>query len=265
MLALPGTSWIMNHLRSAFIAWASVCAGAAAAAVNPLQGSWTTTLHGRDYNGDLVADAFYDSALDITWLADANLAQTRGQPSVMVFSDATNWAENLRFHGTTGWRLPRVSPVNGVAYQDSTPSDDGSTDLGTARAGVGWGTASELGHLFYVTLGNSGCGAPYCVDSALSNTGPFSIGEAPSPFGPSRHYWSDWNRDFDFPRPNEETWLFDLNSGFQWQWLPSLGALAWAVHDGDVPSVPLPPSWLLLLAALPAVIGAARRRRQPTP
>ena len=246
---------LARHLGAT--ACALLCA-VAGAAVDPLQGTWTTTLHGRDYNGDKIADAFYDSELDITWLADASLA-TRN------FSDASTWAANLRFHGTTGWRLPRVSPVNGVAYQDGASSDDGSTDLGTALAGVGWGTASEIGHLYYVTLGNSACRIRPCLGSALSNTGPFSNLKATPLFLHSLHYWSDWNRDFDFPRPNEETWLFDMANGLQWQWLPGLEVLAWAVHDGDVPAVPLPPGWLLLLAALPAVVGAAQRRRQPTP
>jgi hypothetical protein len=37
------------------------------------QGTWESTLIGRDLDGDLgTAEAYYDTLLDITWLADVN-------------------------------------------------------------------------------------------------------------------------------------------------------------------------------------------------
>ena len=37
------------------------------------QGTWETTLQARDLDGNLsTAEAYYDTDLDITWLADAN-------------------------------------------------------------------------------------------------------------------------------------------------------------------------------------------------
>ena len=40
------------------------------------QGTWETTLQARDFNGDSVIDAYYDTALNITWLADWNATGT---------------------------------------------------------------------------------------------------------------------------------------------------------------------------------------------
>jgi PEP-CTERM motif len=55
------------------------------------QGTWETTLQPRDINADGKTDAFYDSVLKVTWLADANA-----------------WAANLNVYGATGWRLPTL-------------------------------------------------------------------------------------------------------------------------------------------------------------
>ncbi len=71
--------------------WVTVCActftlaTTAAQSSAPVsgQGTWETTLKPRDLTGDGVADAYYDTVLDITWLADANLAasNTFGLPT----------------------------------------------------------------------------------------------------------------------------------------------------------------------------------------
>jgi hypothetical protein len=42
------------------------------------QGTWESTLQGRDLDGNLTTfEAYYDTALNITWLADANYAGTK--------------------------------------------------------------------------------------------------------------------------------------------------------------------------------------------
>ena len=43
------------------------------------QGTWETTLESRDLDGNAATvEAYYDTVLNITWLANANLAQTSG-------------------------------------------------------------------------------------------------------------------------------------------------------------------------------------------
>ena len=81
-------------MRSSFNALikASLCAAALAslapaqAAAVPGQGTWETTLKARDINGDHVIDAYYDTALNITWLANWNANGRR------VWDDANAWA-----------------------------------------------------------------------------------------------------------------------------------------------------------------------------
>ena len=53
------------------------CGVAQSAAVSG-QGTWETTLQARDVDANGVVDAYYDTVLDITWLADANYVQTSG-------------------------------------------------------------------------------------------------------------------------------------------------------------------------------------------
>ena len=108
----------MSKLRSlcaAASASAMVFCAINAAQAAPVsgQGTWETTLQARDINGDGVVDAFYDTALNVTWLADANAAAgtiydssvfstaTDGQ---MTWLDAKAWAANLSVYGLTGWR-----------------------------------------------------------------------------------------------------------------------------------------------------------------
>jgi hypothetical protein len=135
------------------------------------QGSWETTLQARDIGGNPVAlDAagavfYYDTALDITWLrnwnASAGSSFDNGSSTTdgrMTWSNAVAWANALTVGAFDGWRLPMVGPSNGTF--DYAFSNNGSTDGGTAKTGTGWGTASEYGHMFYVTLGNKGFCTP---------------------------------------------------------------------------------------------------------
>lgn len=119
----------------------------------------------------------YDDALNITWLQDWNRTGRE-----MTLDEARTWADNLVVAGYDDWRLPTVHPINGSTFQYEF-SNNGSTNFGFAKTGVGWGTSNELGHMFYVTLGNKGRCTPNdaspgsCVeqpDWGFKNTGPFS-------------------------------------------------------------------------------------------
>jgi hypothetical protein len=73
-----------------------------------------------DRGGGLI----YDDVLDITWLQDANYAQTSGYDAdgMMTWYDAIVWAEKLEYYDSvrevtgTDWRLPQTLPVDGVSY-----------------------------------------------------------------------------------------------------------------------------------------------------
>ena len=209
------------------------------------QGTWETTLQARDLDGNATTiEAYYDTTLDISWVADANLAFTSGfdADGRMAWADANTWAANLSVNGVTGWRLPTLSPVNGMDY-DVTLSTDGTTDRGNATTTTngldgGWrdgsnNPVSEMGHLFYVTLGNLGrCdpALPSCTIQpgwGLVNTGPFTITQL-------SNYWSDtqWNPT--------TSWDFNINAGSQNLNSSVHNFYAWAVYDGDVGEATIP-------------------------
>lgn len=244
-------------------------AGAAQAASVPGLGTWEATLQARDMNGDTVVDAYYDTALNITWVANANAgagsrfddgsSTTDGR---MTWVNANAWAESLDVLGVTGWRLPTVSPINGISFNEN-PSNNGSTDSGYAKTGVGWGTASELGHLYYVTLGNKG----YCTpDDALpsqvdpcavqsgwglGNTGPFTDLQS----------FSYWSGTASAPFPIG-AWAFVTLVGSQNADNKSNSLYAVAVRAGDVAAIPEPPAVVLALAGLVVVVMKRRQRRR---
>jgi len=209
------------------------------------QGTWDTTLEARDLDNDTsTIEGYYDTALNITWLADANYAETSSEHTNgrMKWSEANVWASRLDINGVTGWRLPTLSPISGVAF-DSIYTNDATTDYGMALtttdgADGGWrdnsgNPVSEMGHMYYVTLGNiAHCSPDYndrCVaqaGSGLSNTGPFSNVQ-------NWRYWTglETGSNIDF------VWDFALTNGKQGA--DSGIAYAWAVHDGDV-GTPIP-------------------------
>ncbi len=160
--------------------------GAAQAVAISGQGTWESTLQGRDLDGDLsTSEAYYDTVLDITWLADANYGSgsiyddigvndiygttTDGE---MTWQNALDWAASLNPYdsGIADWRLPTTVDVgnNGCSYTSVYQGVDCGDNITTH---------SEMSHMFYVSLGNKAyysTSGVYQPGYGLSNTGPFS-------------------------------------------------------------------------------------------
>lgn len=225
------------------------------------QGTWESTLQGRDLDGNaLTFEAYYDTTLDITWLADANAAGTS-----MNWADANTWAAGLDVNGVTGWRLPTVAPINGSTFQTNfttnATSDRGyATSAGWLDTGV---PVSEMGHMYYVTLGNlgycppdGGDGNPASCDNGgptgwgLTNTADF-LNVQPN------LYWSGSELGASI------AWRFDFLYGLQDINVKSINLFAWAVRSGDVSAAAVPVTGVLGLfgIGLVGMLGAARRRR----
>jgi hypothetical protein len=178
------------------------------------------------------------------------------------------WAAGLTLGGVSGWRLPTVSPIDGSTF-DNSLSNNATTDRSYAPTTTdgtdgGWRDASntpvsEMGHMYYVTLGNLGFCTPDDADPSgcteqtgwgLSNTGPFSD-------VPSGLYWSGTECG------SRCAWMFYFSSGFQNNvFSKDTIHSAWAVHSGDVPKVvPLPAAVWLFGSGLIGLLGVARRKR----
>ena len=220
-----------------------------------------------DRGGGLI----YDTALNVTWLADANYAKTSGYHAngQMTWDQATTWASNLSFYDSvrkvtyTDWRLPNTGPVNGVSMTPEpfpggyVSSWDGSTDVGHNISAPGsafpGSKGSEMAYLFYNGLGNKGSydvNGVYQPVSGLINTGPFSN------FRPY-FYWSGTEYAFD----TGNAWSFSSDGSQKWKNKSLLPMYALAVRPGDVAAVPVPAAVWLLGSGLIGLAGITRKRK----
>ena len=205
------------------------------------QGTWQSTLQPRDINGDGTVDAFYDTVLKVTWLADANagagstfdngfFSPTDGE---MTWANAKAWAANLNVFGTTGWRLPTMIDTGAPGCDAAYSGTDCGYNVQTISAD-GQTVYSELAHLYHVTLGNrAGCdtagdcslgNASRAPDYMLSNTGGFRNWQA----------WGYWSGVAYAPDPTSGAWYFYTLDGYQLNRSQSSELYALAVRPGDV-------------------------------
>ena len=250
----PTFRWV----RRVLVATSVLLAGVSQASGVSGQGTWEATLLGRDINGESVpassanAVFLYDTSLNITWLRNGNMN------GPMDWAAANGWASSLVVGTYGGWKLPTLGPVNGVAFQYSW-SNNGTTDIGYPSAN-GWGTSNELGHLFYVTLGNSAYCAPndlapsQCSAQSvfgLTNSGSFLNLQAGGAYWTGAQY------------SNFGYWGFYTGFGYQDAGTTVYGpTVAIAVRSGDVlTAVPEPQTYALLLGGL-VLLGALRARMQ---
>ena len=205
------------------LAMAGVAIGGAGwAAAVPGQGTWETTLLGRDIDGHTVdatdpqAVFVYDTVLDATWyLGGGNLA--------FIWPDAMRWAAGLAVGSFSGWMLPA---------SDGTCSGYACVD-------------SQLGELWYHALGNP---ASFQQEP---NTGPFhNLG---STYWSSTEYAPDTRYAWAFGS--------GIQDGFYKYSLP-LSVLAIRPGDvARAIAVPEPSTWVEMLAGLGLAGLMARVRR----
>ena len=159
----------------------------------------------------------FDDVLNITWLQYANLAG-----AMMTWTDAVVWADQLDYGGFDDWRLPSALNMDG-----SGP--DYFINV----------TGSEMGNLFYTTLGNT-------AQMPISNVGPFE----------NIQIGCYWYQEEDADN-SLRAWYFNFSNGNQNRDPKSLSFYAWAVRDGDV-TVPIPGAVWLLGSGLLGLVGWRR-------
>ena len=225
------------------------------------------TLFGSAANAALYSrlggQAYYDDALDITWLADANLADTSnfGVSGIafngaMTWDTANDWIAALNtaaYLGASDWRLPFMADTGAPGCDLGFTGTDCGYNVQTKSGPTVY---SEMAHLFDVTLGNSslydtsgtliGCaGFPnFC----LGNAGPFSNLQA-------NYYWTGTQ----YAPDTANAWYFNFGASSQYPEIKSSELYAWAVSPGDIAPVPVPGAVWLFGGAL-ALLGAVRRR-----
>jgi hypothetical protein len=215
---------------------------ATAAAQGALLGRAALTPGGTDYQ------AYYDSVLNITWLADANLAATNQfgvegveciavptdcvvPPGAMDWYTAQNWIvamNTTNYLGVTNWRLPSadVNANNVVQDCNFAPASfcrDNEMSYQYRWNGVQVPTTSPFTNVAnYVGFGYYGSGTEYAAD-------------------PSRR----WILNFG-------VYINDRNP-------KSAATYVWPVSPGDLLAIPIPPAVWLFGSAL-GVMGWMRRK-----
>ena len=199
----------------------------------------------------------YDDVLDITWLQDANYAQTSGYDSDgrMTWTYAKAWAAQLEYGGYDDWRLPSANLMNPTS---TCFADDGSCDRGYNN------TTGELGHMFYNNLGNLGYYDTNGNDQSGYGVTNSSFTDGNSGASVSIVNLQDswyWLGEEYAPNTNS-AWAFDTNLGDQHDTVhyEMVSYYSWAVRDGDVSSVPVPAAAWLFGSALLGLAGVKRKR-----
>lgn len=211
----------------------------------------------------------YDTDLDITWLADANLFKTQvaSNPDLIsqiiaanggVIRDTANpldgndgiyslsHADFKPISGKMNW-FGAMAWANSLSYGGF---DDWRLPT-TLPAASGYGKiGSEMGHLFYSELGGQS-GHSISTENDDDSFDVFSNFQ-------SAKYWSASEKA---GKP-QFAWDFDFANGLQDNHSKSNHFFALAVHAGDIAAVPVPGAVWLFASGLLAFFGLRRRNHR---
>ena len=283
----------------------SVYSGTASA---NLLGRLASTPGGTDYQ------AYYDDVLDITWLANANLASVNtfglptdtdlgmhpddiytatipnfstpdpndtltidtsypnliGSDGRMTWGATLHWLDAMNadngsgYLGFNDWRLPTMVDTGAPGCDYSIDDTDCGYNVQTGSAATG--VFSEMGSLWYDTLGN--LGRFDRLDNintqpgfGFANTGPFT--NLPL-IDPNTLYWT--NLEDAQNQNHRNAWFFSVDDGLQRSNDKNRSFYTFVVRSGDVgagvSAVPVPAAVWLFGSGLLGLAAVARKRPQ---
>lgn len=228
-----------------------------------VSGSAHAALQGRDLDGNASTfEAYYDTALNITWLANANAGAGSAYDDVGALNDTTTDGK-MSWVNATAWagNLSIADAINNITYDNwrlPTVIDTGLPGCDYAYSGTDCGynvdtATGEMAHLFYQELGNkaafgeTGLSYPYF---GLGNTEPFINLQA-------EKYWAG----VEYVIGSGEAGYFNFYTGGQLYGSVDYGMYALAISPGDVAAVPETDTWIMLLAGLGLVSVATKGLR----
>lgn len=194
----------------------------------------------------------YTHSVD-TWVNQVTWASGLGSSLTVTLN--SGYTTNIDW--TTGWRLPDTVDGTWVGGHEGDPNNDGDYSYT-----YGWNLAnSEMGHLFYTELGNTGYqninGSwntyPPAPDYFLQNTGDFETLIA-------FWYWSGT----EYADNPGYAWRFIMNNGCQNYDSKGSYGYGLAVRSGQVSAAdPIPePATMLLFSTGLAGLAALKRRKK---
>lgn len=208
----------------------------------------------------------YDSDLDISYVADANLAlsnllglSTGSYPihpndSTTVYGGLITTFGGMSYSGAL-YYIDAMNAANYLGFNDWRLSDTLVPDATctSASPATGFGcTGSELGHLFHIGLGAT------AGTSVLVTGDPTELAKFSNLLNASTGsmYWTglDYNGD-----PNS-AYFFRYDNGNQGGVSKNSSPGVWAVRDGSS-AVPVPATYWLFISGLLGLIGIARRKK----